>query len=159
LYEPLNLNTAGADNYHTSRRNRQSLREWVVKDLIRGVLGITLALLAVYLVYHMLLWGFEQQLGVPLLRIASPCAYNGNFRGQLPSGMTGTGPAVRALAASVSLQKLDYTLELFPHFWVQLVREREINEAGVWVFSICGLKSHYKRLRLLIRRTTAARSL
>jgi len=33
-------------------RRRQSFAEWLVKGLIRGVIGIALALLAAYLIYR-----------------------------------------------------------------------------------------------------------
>lgn len=35
-----------------SSRSRQGFAEWAVKGLIRGVVGIALALLAAYLVYR-----------------------------------------------------------------------------------------------------------
>ena len=42
------------------RRRRQSFAEWAVKGLIRGVVGIALALLAGYLIYRVVVAAFAE---------------------------------------------------------------------------------------------------
>ena len=41
-------------------RSRQGFAEWAVKGLIRGVVGIALALLAAYLIYRVVMAAFAE---------------------------------------------------------------------------------------------------
>ncbi len=42
------------------RRRRQGFTEWAAKGLIRGVIGIALALLAAYLIYQVVVAAFAE---------------------------------------------------------------------------------------------------
>lgn len=42
------------------RRRRQGFAEWALRGLIRGVVGIALALLAAYLIYRVVIAAFAE---------------------------------------------------------------------------------------------------
>ncbi len=43
-----------------TRRRNEGFAEWAMRSLMRGVLGLIIALIAAYFVYHVVVWGFAE---------------------------------------------------------------------------------------------------